>query len=109
MRDRAAFVLPVNILLLIIGFADLLTTLFWLHAGQATEVNPIMAAVLSLSPVLFVVVKIATLGAYVAVIEWYRRHRNPSFARIVSNFTVVAYVSVYSVSFLAVNTSVLFR
>lgn len=109
MRDRSVLVLPINIVLLVIGLADLLTTIFWLRTGQATEVNPIMAAALSLSPVLFILVKLATLGAYVAVIEWYRRRRNPSFARIVSNITVTAYVGVYSVSFFVVNASLLLR
>lgn len=112
MRDRSVTrdtVLPINIVLLMIGLADLATTIYWLHTGQATEMNPIMATALRLSPALFVLVKVATLGAYVGVIEWYRRHRNPSFARIVSNVTVASYIGIYSVSFLTVNAGLLPR
>lgn len=108
-KDRSAFVLRANVLLVMIGLADLITTLFWLATGQATEVNPIMAAVLATSLVLFIFVKVATLGAYVATIEWYRRHRNASFARLVSRVTLIAYVGVYTVSFAAVNADVLLR
>lgn len=101
--------LPINIVLLAIGLADLLTTIFWLRTGQATEVNPLMAALLKVSPTLFILAKIATLGAYVSVIEWYRRHRNPLFARVVSNITLLAYVGIYSISFVSVNAPVLLR
>lgn len=101
--------LPINIALLAIGLADLLTTIYWLRTGQATEMNPIMAGALRLSPVLFILVKVATLGAYVAVIEWYRRHRNPLFAKFVSNITVASYIGIYSVSFFAVNGGLLLK
>lgn len=109
MRDRSVPVLPVNIVLVLIGLADLVSTVFWLSTGQATEVNPIMAALLSVSPALFVLAKLATLGVYVAFIEWYRRYRNASFARVVSNVTVLSYVGIYSISFIAVNANALLR
>ncbi len=108
MRDRSARVLPVNVLLVMIGLADLLTTVYWLATGQAAEVNPVMAAVLELSPLLFILVKVATLAAYVIVIEWYRRHRNPYLARIIGRVTVLSYVGVYAISFAAVNAPLLF-
>jgi hypothetical protein len=95
--------MPVNVVLLAVGLMDLVTTLFWLATGRVIEVNPIMAAVLQAGIVLFIFVKIATLGAYVTVMEWYRRNRNPIFARAVGSFTVLAYISIYVVSFYSVN------
>jgi len=96
-------ILPINLVLIFIGFFDLITTLYWLHTGRAIEVNPIMAAVLVTSPALFVCVKLITLAAFVVVMEWYRRNRNPVFARIVGNITVLAYICIYTVSFCCVN------
>ncbi len=107
MRKLALGMLPVNIVLLIIGLADLATTLFWLHTGRAIEVNPVMAAVLDTSLALFVAIKLTTLISYVLVMEWYRRRRNPTFARIVGNITVAAYAAIYTVSFCCVNHSLL--
>lgn len=106
---RPVSLLPTNILLLIVGLADLITTIFWLHSGQAIEMNPLMAGVLSISMLLFVAVKISTLGAFVAVIEWYRRHRSASLARFTSKATLIAYIGIYSMSFLAVNHGFLLK
>lgn len=101
-------VLPVNLMLLVIGLVDLATTLYWLHVGRIIEANPIMAAVLDLSLPLFIAVKLSTLLAYVVVMEWYRRNRNPIFARLVGNITVTAYAGIYSLSFCWVNRALLF-
>lgn len=100
-------ILPANIVVLAIGLVDLLTTIFWLNTGRAIEVNPLMAAILTVSMPLFVAVKLSTLGAYVLVVEWYRRHRNPCFARQISALTVIAYLGIYTVSFCAVNHKIL--
>jgi len=108
LRVIARIVLPVNMLLLIIGLADLSTTLYWLHAGCAIEVNPIMAAVLQTSLVLFIGLKLTTLAAYVTVMEWYRRHRSAIIARYVGNFTVFAYTAIYIISFYCVNRRLFF-
>lgn len=102
MRTRA-LILPVNLALLVVGLADLSTTVFWLCAGRAVEFNPVMAAVLQLGMLAFVMVKLSTLAVYVGVMEWYRRSRNAAFAQIVGNITVTAYLAIYAVSFCAVN------
>ena len=96
-------ILPINLVLIFIGLIDLITTLYWLHTGSAIEVNPIMSAVLATSLALFIGVKLLTLTAYVAVMEWYRRHRNPIFARVIGNCTVLAYSCIYAVSFCCIN------
>lgn len=95
-------VLPVNVALLAIGFLDLITTIFWVSTGRAIEFNPVMAAALNAGWPVFVIAKMSTLGAYVAVIEWYRR-RNASFATAASYITFLAYIGIYSISFLCVN------
>jgi len=93
--------------LLAIGLTDLITTILWLRAGCAVEYNPVMAALLHAGVGVFVLAKLLTLGAYVGVIEWYRRRRNPVFARMIGNITVAAYLCIYAVSFCCVNWSFL--
>ena len=99
--------LPANAILLAVGLADLLTTLFWLTTGRAVEVNPIMAAVLRAGVWPFVITKLSTLVAFVGVVEWYRRRRNPVFARVVGNITLIGYVGIYAVAFACVNQGML--
>ncbi|MGQ9454332.1 MAG: DUF5658 family protein [Armatimonadota bacterium] len=101
-------VLPVNLALVCIAMLDLITTLVWLGAGLVIEVNPIMAAVLNFGIWAFVGVKVFTLVAYVLVIEWYRRYRSARWALVVSRITLASYVAVYIISFLVVNTGLIF-
>ena len=96
-------ILPANALLIAVGLADLLSTLFWLRTGQAIEMNPVMAAVLHAGLGAFIFVKISTLVAYVGVIEWYRRRRNPAFARLVGSVTLFGYLGIYIIAFCCVN------
>ena len=103
MQRQTSPILPANAALVIIGLADLLTTLFWLHRGYAIEINPIMAAVLRCGVGLFVALKLATLAAYVIVMEWYRRRRSAAFARTVGRITLAGYLALYSISFAFVN------
>jgi len=105
---KARAIMPVNAAVVIVGLVDLLTTLFWVGTGRAVEVNPIMAAILQAGVLLFIVVKLSTLGVYITVMEWYRRHHNPVFVRIMGNFTVCAYLCIYAVSFCCVNHTYFF-
>lgn len=106
-RILSLHVLPANAVLLAVGLADLVSTVFWVSTGRAVEVNPIMAAVLRLGIWPFVAAKLSTLAAYVGVLEWYRRRRNPVFARLVGNLTLSCYIAVYAVSFVIVNRGML--
>jgi hypothetical protein len=106
-RPLTFIMLPANAVLLAVGLADLLTTLFWLATGRAIEVNPIMAAVLRLGVWPFVITKLGTLAAYVGVMEWYRRRRNPVFAHVVGNITLIGYVGIYAISFAMVNRGII--
>lgn len=98
-------VLPVNALTFAVGLADLLTTVFWLKAGRIIEVNPIMASVLKAGLAPFILVKMSTLVTYVGVMEWYRRRRNPAFARLMGNVALFGYLGIYTISFCCVNFS----
>jgi hypothetical protein len=91
----------------VVGLVDLLTTLVWLQAGCVVEANPIMAALLRVGLAPFLLVKLSTLVAYVVTMEWYARRR-PEAARFFTQVTTLAYVTVYSASFLVVNRPVLF-
>ena len=103
LKTRTNLILPVNMALLIIGLADLATTLFWLATGRCVECNPIMAATLQLGLPGFIAVKLCTLAAYVGLMEWYRRRHSPDFARTVGRITLLAYLGIYLVSLLCVN------
>lgn len=103
MKVCAVKILPVNVILLLVGLTDLITTLIWLHSGSAIEVNPVMARVLTLGLPAFIGVKLFSLAAYVGMMEWYRRNRSESFACMVGRVTVFAYLSIYAVSFWSVN------
>ena len=102
MRTKT-LILPWTAGLVAIGLIDLFTSLVWLHQGCIVEFNPIMSKVLNTSLVLFVAVKISTLCAYVIVVEWYRRHRSASFARVIGIVTVTSYLTIYAISFCSAN------
>lgn len=106
-KTRSFRILPANLLLLVVGMVDLLTTIFWLQTGRIVEANPVMAALLHGGLGLFVGVKLATLVAYLGVMEWYRRHRNPVFARVVGNITLFGYIGIYAISFCCVNYGIM--
>lgn len=103
MQDRRYIITPVNALLFFVGLLDLLTTVIWLETGRIMEVNPIMAGVLKLGMTPFILVKMSTLVIYVGVMEWYRRRRNPAFARFMSYVALFGYIGIYTVSFYHVN------
>ncbi len=108
MRTRL-LILPWTAGLIVIGLVDLVTTLVWLHQGCIVEFNPLMATVLDAGITAFIAVKVFTLCAYVIVVEWYRRHRNASFARIIGIVTVVSYLAIYTISFCSVNFHFFFK
>lgn len=103
MQEKRIAIMPVNALLFAVGLLDLLTTVVWLQAGRIIEVNPIMAAVLKVGMGPFILVKMATLFIYVGVMEWYRRRRNPAFARLMGYVALFGYIGIYTISFYRVN------
>ena len=107
MRNLFRTVSPANLALLFVGLLDLSTTLFWLRGGHAIEINPIMAGVLRHGIPPFIAVKMCTLLAYVGVMEWYRRRRNPAFARLVGRITLGSYLAIYTLGFCCVNSGLM--
>ncbi|MCX8052702.1 MAG: DUF5658 family protein [Armatimonadetes bacterium] len=106
MKRRSSRILPANAALVAVGLIDLLTTLIWLRAGIAVEVNPIMAAVLRCGLSAFIGLKLTTLATYLTVMEWYRRRRSAAFARSVARITLASYLAIYAISFAYVNGAI---
>lgn len=73
---------------------DLLTTLWWLYTGAATEANPLLRpfAEAGLGP--FVLAKLATFVPALAAAEWYSRLR-PELVVPLLRHGFTAYVCVY--------------
>ncbi len=91
-----------SLVLVFICLLDMLSTLYFVSAGRATEQNPLMAACINHGPALFVLVKMLSFVPFVIAIELYRR-KNPSFARSVSRYAIAAYVVTFTVLTLGVN------
>jgi hypothetical protein len=91
-----------SIVLMAICIVDLASTMWLLAAGLATEGNPLMAHLLSHSPLLFCTVKMGTVTCLVVVTEWYKRS-NPAFARNVLRVAIVLYLVLYVTLVFAIN------
>lgn len=91
-----------SIVLVLICLADMLSTLFFVLRGAATEQNPIMAACLNTGPWMFVLVKLASFVPFVVAIEIYRK-RNAAFAGWACRSAIVLYVVTFTVLTLGLN------
>ena len=58
--------------LVIMNFLDAVFTLYWVEAGLATELNPIMAEALYMGPWVFVLVKLGLVSLAISLL-WIRR------------------------------------
>lgn len=94
---------PVAILVLI-GAVDLITTLTLYLAGLVQELNPLMRALLHISPVLFTAFKTGTLALGYIVLTWYAR-RDLNFVQQVATAGSIAYVGIWVVWFAVGSTS----
>ena len=97
-----------NLAVFMIGLIDLITTLVWIHNGSAIEFNPIMAWVLSFGIIAFILTKLLTISIYIFVLEWYRKRDNTTFSYNIARFTVFAYLGIYFISFITVNSTLIF-
>lgn len=102
-------VMPLNtrvsktcIVLVILGLADLVSTVVLVETGMAEEANPLMRAVLAHGWLPFCVVKCATLAAFVWTLTWYRQRR-PRLASVVEVATTAGYAVIYTSLFSALN------
>jgi hypothetical protein len=93
-----------SIVLIAICLADMLTTLYLVLKGMATEQNPIMAACIRHSPATFVLVKLVSFVPFVVAVELYRR-RNPEFARRACLYAIGLYVVAFVVLTISTNVA----
>jgi hypothetical protein len=85
-----------SLILVMICLADMFATLFFVMHGCAVEQNPLMAACLRQSPMLFVLVKVVSFVPFVVAVEYYRR-RNASFARLACRSAIALYLVTFVV------------
>ncbi len=91
-----------SLVILAICTLDLLSTVWLLSVGRATEANPLMAALLRHSLALFCIVKMGTVISLIAATEWYRRY-NPRFVRSAMRTAIAGYLAIYLVLVLTIN------
>jgi len=92
-----------SIVLIGICVADMLATLYFVLRGMAVEQNPLMAVCMDRSPVLFVLVKLASFVPFVVAVEMYRK-KNPGFARKACLSAIALYVVTFVALTLHTNT-----
>jgi hypothetical protein len=86
------------IILIGIGFLDLLSTAIWHSKGQIVELNPLLSPIIERSEWLFAAVKGSTLlAAYFAMIAY--AQKKPEFVRKASRIGIVLYVGIYVIWF----------
>lgn len=81
--------LPV-IILMALGLVDLVSTVVLYELGLIEELNPLMRPLLEASAVLFVAVKLVTLVAAFAAMQWYVR-KDERFVRMAATYGALAY------------------
>lgn len=91
-----------SLILVGICLADMISTLFFVLRGSAVEQNPLMAVCLNHSPMVFVLVKLASFVPFVIAVELYRR-RNAAFARFACRTAIAAYLVTFVVLTLGCN------
>jgi hypothetical protein len=81
-------------LLLLVCFLDMMTTLWWVSTGLATESNPLLQWTFAVHPVAFVLVKLLTFAPaiYLAV---RLAQRYPDFTVGLMRLVLIAYVLLY--------------
>lgn len=86
------YVLPETTALALIGGVDLLSTVYLIATGQATEANPLMSGLLHrLGPTGLITAKALLLAIPLAVAEMARRRR-PQFVRAALRVGIAAYL-----------------
>ncbi|MES2464713.1 MAG: DUF5658 family protein [Armatimonadota bacterium] len=83
-----------TLILLLISYIDMMTTLFWVSNGTAIEANPLLQWTFDHHPVAFVVVKmLATLPAIVLAPKLAEKH--PKFTIWLIRAVIAVYLLVY--------------
>ncbi len=81
-------------ILLVVSYVDMMTTLYWVSTGRATEANPFLQWTFSHHPVAFVIVKmLATLPAIYFAPKLAEKH--PVFTVWLLRAVIAVYLFVY--------------
>jgi len=91
---------PENVALFVVCVADMISTLYFVHAGMAVEDNPVFSSLLARGDGVFVAAKFLSFMPLIAVSTYYRRRR-PKLIVGAMRFTVAVYVIMYIARFLA--------
>ena len=91
-----------GLLVLGIGTADLVTTLWLINAHGAVEGNPLMRFFLIQGIPVFVIAKISLCAAPVTVLEWARQHR-PRFVQAALRCAIAIYLFAYLMGVFGLN------
>jgi hypothetical protein len=83
-----------SFLLLLLCFADMATTIYWIHCGAASEANPLLATALHYSVGWFIAIKLLSFVPAVVLAELYRK-RNPRFVAICFRIAILIYSIIY--------------
>ncbi len=83
-----------SLLLFLICTADMASTLYWVHAGAASEANPWMSFCLTHGDAAFCAAKMASFLPLLAFAAFYRARR-PRLIAISLRGTALLYVAVY--------------
>ena len=86
-----------SLLLLLICVADMLSTLYFVHAGMATESNPLMAYWLKMGDGAFCAAKIASFLPLLFVAAHYRQSR-PKLVSLSLKTAIILYLTIYLVA-----------
>jgi hypothetical protein len=85
-----------SILFALLCVTDMLSTLYWVHDGVASESNPMLALCLQHGPIVFVAAKLVSFVPMLLFAAWYRLTR-PQFIALALRAGVAAYVLIYIV------------
>jgi hypothetical protein len=89
-----------NVALLVVCMADMISTLYWVHAGMAVEDNPVFREWLRRGDGPFIFMKFASFMPLIAVSTFYRRQR-PKLIKNAMRLTVGTYILLYVLRFAA--------
>jgi hypothetical protein len=92
-----------SVVIIALGIADLVSTLYWVAQEDASEGNPVFAHYLEMGPFVFIAMKLVMLTAAIFLFEW-ARHRRPEFTRRATRFTILAYLGLYAIGFARLNS-----
>jgi hypothetical protein len=83
-----------TLILLLVSYIDMMTTLYWVSIGAAVEANPFLQWTFDHHPVAFVIVKmLATLPAIVLAPKLAEKH--PAFTIWLLRAVIAVYVTIY--------------